>query len=120
MTAIQYYLGLLILATIVTGILFVLFGQITVRKLRKNPNAKDALGLEIINGWDIINVAQALTIPRSLSKALNKGLIASFFANKETIIKHTNRFDRALGISLYIFLITTTFSTLIFVFLEAT
>ena len=49
----------------VTCILYVLFGQITVRKLRNNPKTKDALGLEYASGWDIINVAQALAFPRS-------------------------------------------------------
>lgn len=40
------------------------FGQMTVRKLRKNPKTKDILGLEVISGWDIINVAQAFSLPR--------------------------------------------------------
>jgi len=48
-----------------TAILYVIFGQVTVKKLRKNPKTKDALGLEYVSGWDIINVAQALAIPRS-------------------------------------------------------
>jgi hypothetical protein len=65
MTTIQYYVGLLILATILTGIMFVLFGQITVRKLRKNPKTRNALGLEYVSGWDVINAAQALAFPRS-------------------------------------------------------
>jgi len=43
--------------TFIAGFLFVLFGQITVRKLRKNPATKNELGVEFLSGWDIINVA---------------------------------------------------------------
>ena len=45
----------------VACILFVIFGQVTVRKLRKNPETKHELGLEFAGGWDILNVAQALS-----------------------------------------------------------
>ena len=31
---------------IISAILYVIFGQVTVRKLRKNPNTKDELGIE--------------------------------------------------------------------------
>ena len=54
-------------------IMFVLFGQITVRKLRKNPELQHALGLELVSGWDIINVAQALAMPKAAMNKLSEG-----------------------------------------------
>ena len=82
-------------------ILYVLFGQITVRKLRKNPEVKHALGLELVNGWDIINVAQAVSMPATFMKKLNKTPLAFAFANAEIIKKHTNKLDRVLGVLFY-------------------
>ncbi len=45
-------------------ILFVIFGLVTVRKLRKNPETKHALGIEFASGWDILNVAGALSLSK--------------------------------------------------------
>ncbi|WP_236701395.1 hypothetical protein [Thalassomonas viridans] len=56
--------AILILLSVIKGIFFVLFEQITVRKLRKNPKTKDVLGLEFMSGWDILNTAQALAMPK--------------------------------------------------------
>ena len=39
---------------LLSAVLYVVFGQVTVRKLRKNPNTKELLGMEFISGWDII------------------------------------------------------------------
>lgn len=78
-------------------ILFVLFGQITVRKLRKNPETKCALGSEFTSGWDILNVAQALSIPMTWSKKLENSRISFLYANSNLLIKYTTKFDRILG-----------------------
>ena len=101
MTTIQYLVGFLIIATVITGILFILFGQITVRKLRKNPKTKDLLGLEYVSGWDIINTAQALAFPGFLSKKLEKSPLSFMYANSKVLIENTNRFDRFLGSVFY-------------------
>ena len=58
-------------------ILFIMFGQITVRKLRKYPETINALGTEFASGWDIINVAQALAIPKSWARKIKKISIVS-------------------------------------------
>ena len=50
--------GILIAEVFVVMLLYLLFGQITVRKLRKNPETKQSLGIEFVSGWDILNVAQ--------------------------------------------------------------
>lgn len=82
---------------LIACVLFVLFGQISVRKLRKNPEAKNALGVELASGWDIINVAGALSRPKWLSKKLEASRLAALSANAKVIYAHTNRFDRILG-----------------------
>lgn len=59
MDLITLLVGILIVVSMVVGILYVAFGQITVRKLRKTPATKDKLGVEFASGWDILNVAGA-------------------------------------------------------------
>jgi len=75
-------------------ILFVIFGQVTVRKLRKNPETKHELGIEFASGWDITNVAQALSIPKFLEKKLKN---KAFHANSDLLYEHTTVFDRVLA-----------------------
>ena len=83
------------------AIFYVAFGQITVRKLRKNPITKDKLGFEYVSGWDIINVAQSLSIPRKLSKKFEGTRLAALYANSELLHDQTNIFDRVLGAIFY-------------------
>lgn len=66
---------------IVDFVLFVFFGQKTVRKLRKNPATKDFLGIEPISGWDIFHVANALALPRWLTRKVRQSRLAAFFAD---------------------------------------
>ncbi|MCP4489780.1 MAG: hypothetical protein GY820_21055 [Gammaproteobacteria bacterium] len=99
---------------LISAILYVLFGQITVRKLRKNIDTKDALGIEFASGWDIINVAQALTIPGWLSKRLMQSSLSAFAADASIIKAHTNRFDRFLARLFYgLFLVSGLFGILL-------
>ena len=82
---------------LIACVLYVVFGQVTVRKLRKNPKTKDALGTEFVSGWDIINVAQALAFPRSWSTKLEKSRISFLYANTSLLLESTNKLDRILG-----------------------
>lgn len=109
----------LMAAMFVACVLYVAFGQITVRKLRKNPKTKDALGMEYISGWDIINVAQTLAIPRSWSRKLEKSPIASIYANSELLFENTNKFDRLLGAIFYWLLMSSGLSGALLVLLNA-
>ncbi len=90
-----------------TAILYVAFGQITVRKLRKNPETKNSPGMEFVSGWDIINVAQALAMPEFILRKFKNKKILSLFANTEILIKHTNKFDRILAFLFYWLLMST-------------
>ena len=89
--------GLISLGFFISAILYVLFGQITVRKLRKNPTTKNALGLEFISGWDIINAAQALAWPECLLKKLERGSLYAMHAKADVLKAHTTKFDRVLA-----------------------
>jgi hypothetical protein len=82
---------------IIACILFVIFGQATVRKLRKNPAVKDVLGLEFISGWDIFNVAQALALPIKYAQWRKKAPLGMLHADADVLYKHTTRFDRILA-----------------------
>ncbi|MEJ2674626.1 MAG: hypothetical protein P8011_05455 [Acidihalobacter sp.] len=84
-------------SAIVTGVLFVIFGEVTVRKLRRNPETKDLLGMEFISGWDIQNVAVTLALPKSFMKRIDKGSTSFLHANSETIYRNTTKIDRFLG-----------------------
>ena len=85
-----------------TGFIFyVIFGQITVKKLRKNPDVKDALGFEFASGWDIYNVAQALSLPKSLKRRLEDSPLSAMYAKSECLQKNTNTFDKILAFLFY-------------------
>lgn len=119
MTDRTVWVGVLILLGLVAGILYVLFGQITVRKLRKNPATKNALGLELVSGWDIVNAAQALALPRSVSKKLSAGPLQTMEANAEVLHEHTSAFDRLLARTFYWTLMIAGFGGVMLVILNA-
>jgi len=81
----------------VTAILFVLFGQVTVRKLRKKPETKDHLGISLASGWDMINVANAFCEPKWYRERVKKSPMAAFSADYDLLYKHTTLFDRILA-----------------------
>ncbi|WP_159820019.1 hypothetical protein [Colwellia sp. 20A7] len=97
-------------------IFYVVFGQVTVRKLRKNPKTKDALGSELASGWDILNVAKAMALPISWSKKFENSPLSFMYANSNVVLKHTNKLDRFLGI-LFFWLWLVSGSTMIFLIL---
>ena len=63
MSLFSILLGIAAVFVFIACILYVIFGQVTVQKLRKNPETRDKLGFEFVSGWDIIKVAQALSLP---------------------------------------------------------
>ena len=84
---------LILSVVIIDSILFVMFGQKTVSKLRNNPAIKDSLGIEFISGWDIIHVANALALPEWLTRKVRRSRLSAFFANAEVLKKHVTKFD---------------------------
>ena len=101
-------------------IFYVVFGQVTVRKLRKNPKTKDELGIEFASGWDILNVAGALGRPRWLSRKLkNTPLGYYLYANSEILFENTNTFDRVLATIFYLSYVFSGTSLILLVALNA-
>ena len=104
-----------LISNFIALILYVVFGQVTVRKLRKNPDAKEALGFEFISGLDILNVAQALALPLKWAKFLNKSPVSSLYAKVDLLQENTNTFDRVLAFILYWMLIFTVICWLVLI-----
>ena len=104
---------------IITLILFVIFGQATVRKLRKNPETKDSLGMEFVSGWDIFNVAQALALPRKYAQWRKKAPLGMLHADADLLHKHTTRFDRILARVFYIPFMFAAFFLLVLCLMES-
>lgn len=118
MSTFSLVLGCNVAVIFLSLFLYVLFGQITVRKLRKNPKTKSELGLEFASGWDILNVAQALAMPKKIQKVLEKGQLAFLSANSEIISQHTNRFDKALAIIFYWMFMGSAFCMILLMVME--
>jgi ABC-type bacteriocin/lantibiotic exporter with double-glycine peptidase domain len=93
--------GIVFIFMLLACLFYVIFGQVTVRKLRKNPETKNALGLEYVSGWDIINVAQALSLPRSWTRKLEKSPLSAIYASTDVLLAHTTVLDRTLGAIFY-------------------
>ena len=99
-------------------IIFVVFGQVTVRRLRKNPVTRDQLGIEFVSGLDILNVAGALAVPRWLNKRLRNTPLSYLYANADILKKHTNALDRVLAVLLYWMFISAVIAILILTILS--
>ncbi|OMH39518.1 hypothetical protein [Motiliproteus sp. MSK22-1] len=97
MELVDYLWGIVLFALFLTCILFVTFGQITVRKLRKNTTTKESLGVEFASGWDILNVAEALALPKVITDRFEGSPISVMFASADVLRKNTNTFDKVLA-----------------------
>jgi hypothetical protein len=90
------FFGLALLGSMLAGILLVIFGKTTVKRLRKDPDTRDRLGIEIISGLNIISVAQALSLPKWVTQRSDKSPFG-LLPNSELIYRKTTTFDRILG-----------------------
>ncbi len=101
---------LFLLCLFITCFLFILFGLITVRKLRKNPATKNHLGVQFVHGWDILNVARALSLPKWLLEKHKNSAVSFLRADYQILHQHTSQFDRLLAKIFYgIYLLTGLF-----------
>lgn len=98
--------------------LYVIFGQVTVRKLRKNPEMRDSLGIEFASGWDILNVAKAFAMPKMITKKWKNSSQSALYADIDLLYKHTNKFDRTIGRIFYWLYAFTGFSIILLVLLD--
>jgi hypothetical protein len=90
-----------LLSFLLWGSLLVVFGEVTVRRLRRDPATRGHLGHEFLPGWDIVNVAVALSWPRRLKRRLDRGMLGGFHANTELMLCHTSLLDRILARAFY-------------------
>lgn len=104
---------------LLAAILSVAFGQITVRKLRKNPTTKDVLGFEFVSGWDILNVAGSLSTPKWLREKFAASPLSHLTANYQALYENTSKFDRILAKVFWIFYVLSAFLMLVFIGLNA-
>ena len=100
-------------------ILYVFFSQITVRKLRKNIATKNKLGLELTSGWDILNVAGALSSPEWLRDRFSASRLSGLAANYQLLYDNTNKFDRILARVFWFFYVVPVVLMLIFIVLSS-
>lgn len=118
MSLFSYLLAIIFSVQLIALILFVVFGEMTVRKLRKNPATKDALGIEFISGWDILNVASALALPKKVTHILKNSPLSVMRADPDVLYKYTTQFDRILAKIIYSLLASTVLAMLILIFLN--
>ena len=97
MTKSQIFFFIIMVCLFISMILFVFFGEYTVRKLRKLNDTKDDLGFDPVGGKDIFNVAVALTIPRNWNRKLRSTPLGDYFADADKILPHTKLFDRIVA-----------------------
>ena len=100
-------LGFTMIGVFIGLFLYVLFGQVTVRRLRKDPATKDFLGVSFVSGWDILNVAQALSLPRFITAKLSESPVSFLHARRDILLAHTSKLDRFLAKLFYYTFMTT-------------
>ncbi len=120
MSSLAAFGGITFFVMFIGLILFVIFGQVTVRKLRKNPETKDALGAELYSGYDIWNVAGVFSTPKWLRRRMAASSYYHIFsANHDLLYKHTTKFDRVFARVVWIFTMGPAFVMLILAILYA-
>ncbi len=102
-----------------TMVLYVIFGQVTVRKLRKNPATKDRLGMEFVSGWDIFNVAGALSTPKWLRDKFSRSKLSVLIADYQILYDNTTRFDRILARVFWVIYVISGSSMILLVMLDS-
>ena len=107
-----------LLSFVFWGILLIVFGEVTLRRLRRDPATRGHLGHEFLPGWDIVNVAVALSWPRRLKRRLDHGVLGDFHANTEIMLRHTSGLDRFLARAFYATVIFSVLWLALFIVIE--
>ena len=103
----------------IAAILYVAFGQITVRRLRKDPATKEKLGMEFVSGWDILNVAGALSTPKWLRDKFMLSRFSGLAVNYQALYENTSCFDRVLARIFWGFYVVSVVLMLFFILLNS-
>ena len=83
----------LTLCTITCMILYVCVGQLVVRKLRKIDHTGNFQGLELVSGWGILKVSEAIALPDPIYTRLKNSRYGYFYADKKVIAAHTSSLE---------------------------
>ncbi|KAB7619597.1 hypothetical protein F3N43_13245 [Alkalilimnicola sp. S0819] len=86
-------MGFFALGVLVGWVFFVIFGRTTVRRLSRTADIRKRMGIELISGWRIFNVAEALVLPVSLFDKLHAGSLSAFWADARVLRQHATRYD---------------------------
>lgn len=101
----------------VSMMLFVLFNQTTVRKLKTIKHSEPTN--QYHSNWDVINTAQALSIPKSWAEKLEHSTLSALYTNASALHTQTTTADRALAATFYWLLTSSTTTLVLLVFLDA-
>ena len=118
MSQFSFLLGISTGIIVLSAVFFLLFSWITVRKLKKNTETKNLLGFEFVSGWNILNAAQALSLPRFITNKLKHSPASFFYADADALYQHTNKFDKFLARLFYWTCVPATISLLILIILD--
>lgn len=120
MTLLDWLLATDAALILIVGILFVIFAETTVRKLRNNPKTKDSFGIVFFSGWEIVNVAIALSIPEIMIRRIVRSAFSMFYANAALIKQHTTVFDKILAMAFFWLWVFAGVSMIILMILDKT
>ena len=118
MSQFSFLLGISTGIIVLSTVFLLLFSWITVRKLKKNTETKKLLGFEFISGWNILNAAQALSLPRIITNKLKNSPGSFLYADADALYQHTNKFDKFLARLFYWTCVPATISLLILIILD--
>lgn len=85
------------ISALISSLFWVVFAWVTMRKLRKNIEIKEHLGMEFISGYNAFNVSHALVFGKHIKEEDKKPFDIAFDADLTLIYKHTTKTDRVLG-----------------------
>ena len=102
-----HLLFLVLVGLVLSLVLFSLFALLTVRKLWNNPQTRSRLGMSVLPGGALMNVAGAMTMPRAFTRWGRSGPVSDLFADCDALYAHTNLFDRCLGRACFVVLHVT-------------
>ncbi len=73
--------------------------------------------MEFASGWDIFNVAQALTLPKVVAQRIRRNSMG-IEADPDVLYKHTTVFDRVLARVFYTLFFVSVFAMFILMVLD--
>ncbi len=86
----------LVISLIMTCILFIVINLKTVRRLKKNPITKDAMGFHLIWGWYAPNISLALFVSKKQMTKRKECSHGFMFADPDLMRQYTTPFEKVI------------------------